>query len=79
MTDTPTPGDIDPEDEWDDSDPIEDKVGILERIVEELRSGPDERRAARRAEVDRLLDKLLAARDELVARIDRIVDALEAL
>jgi hypothetical protein len=52
-------GDTDPEDAWDDGDPFEDKVAILERLVGVLRvRRTDERHDARRADALRLVDKL---------------------
>ena len=55
-----------------DGDPLEVKVGVLERTVADLRVRLDERREARRLEVDALLAELDAARDDLVDRIEML-------
>jgi hypothetical protein len=53
-------GDFDPEDEWDDSDPLEVKLRILAKIVESIRDTEQslERKQARKENALRLLAKL---------------------
>lgn len=51
-------GDDDAEDAWDDDDPVEAKMAILERVVAQLRTVWDDRGEARRVDALRLLSKL---------------------
>ena len=70
-------GDADPEDAWDDGDPIGAKLDILERVVAELQAGRD-RHEARRLDALRLVDK--TPREGLNGlRLDAIREALEAV
>ena len=66
-------GDKDVLDVWDDVDVFEVKLRILERIVVELQAVPNENR---RLEALRLLLKLLRAREDLHARLERLREAL---
>lgn len=71
--------DFDPEDAWDDDDPIEDKMHILERVVTSLRSQGDEGRfEGRRTDALRLVGKLERIR-LADPRLQRIRHELEAL
>jgi hypothetical protein len=71
-------GDKDPEDAWDDGDPPDTKLAILERIVADLRARRDDaRHDARRDDALRLVIKL---RRQLYGdRLEEVSDALEAL
>jgi hypothetical protein len=53
--------DDDPEDAWDDDDPFEEKVTVLERVITALRlARGDRRHDLRRADALRLIAKLEA-------------------
>jgi hypothetical protein len=67
-------GDFDPEDAWDDGDPDDDKLDILERVVDDLRQRRDGRFESRRRDALRLVAKL--ARSERAERIRRALEAL---
>jgi hypothetical protein len=73
-------GDKDPEDVWDDGDPVEARLAILERVVGELaaRADPVDRHEARRLDALRLVDKLIAVNVPR-GRLDHIRYALERL
>lgn len=52
-------GDFDPEDVWDDSDPIRERLALLARIYESIESEPSAMRSfSRKGEFVRLLRKL---------------------
>lgn len=52
-------GDSDPEDVWDDGDPVPARVFLLARIVTAIEADPDlDRQVRRRIEVVRLLRKV---------------------
>jgi len=69
-------GDADPEDAWDDSDSVELKVRVLERVIESLRNSKDDARFEfRRNDALRLVNKLLSQQ----ARIADLRDELEDL
>lgn len=52
-------GDADPEDTWDDVDPVPVRLALLARIVTSVEQDPDsDRRDRRRTEVVRLLRKV---------------------
>ena len=71
-------GDVDPEDAWDDGDPLDDKLFVLDRVVASLRAHRDERFAFRRGDALRLVAKL--ERDEVDhPRLAELRDALENL
>lgn len=73
--------DFDPEDVYDATDPISDRLEVLERIVEHLRDNRDERFEGRRDDLRRLLDNL--EREDLsrreARRLRRIRDDEEEL
>lgn len=69
-------GDFDPEDAWDDDDPLEHKLDVLERVVTAFRvlgQVPPERRR----DALRLLVKVERIREDTAARIDAIRRGLE--
>jgi hypothetical protein len=78
MSDEPVLGDIDPEDAWDDGDPIDDKIVILDRVLAQLRQRSDDRHEARRANALRLLGKLQQVRSD-DPRLAELRERLEAL
>jgi hypothetical protein len=51
-------GDSDPEDWWDDGDSVDEKLHVLEKLVESLRREQDERYDLRRFEGLRLAEKV---------------------
>jgi len=67
-------GDKDPEDAWDDGDPYDDRLRILERVVVELRARRDSRHHPRRLDALRLVDKLSRTRTD--PRLDAVREAL---
>jgi hypothetical protein len=71
-------GDKDPLDVWDESDPLERKIEILERVVDYLR-GLDRVPNGERDEALRLVLGLRRARAGILARIEQIQTALEEL
>lgn len=76
MTDTFR--DDDPEDGWDDGDPVKDQLFILELVVETLRNTRDDpRHDRRRDDALRLLGKLAGKADD-PQRIASLRAALEA-
>jgi hypothetical protein len=40
-------GDFDPEDAWDDTDPVERKIAMLDKIAHSISGDPDETRQKR--------------------------------
>jgi hypothetical protein len=50
--------DYDPEDSYDATDPIEDRLDVLERVVDNLRDHRDDRFVARLVDLRRLVDNL---------------------
>jgi hypothetical protein len=70
-------GDFDPEDAWDDTDPVERKIAMLDKIAHSINGDPDEtRRSARHVNAERLLVKLRVVNEELATHLDRIEEAL---
>ena len=51
-------GDKDPEDAWDDGDPLPVRLRLLARIIEHIAANEDVRAAARRRGVARLAQKI---------------------
>jgi hypothetical protein len=73
-------GDADPEDAWDDGDPVDAKVKLLERVVRSLRAEADAERARRRrADALRLLGKLEIKFDDVDHRIESLHDELSRI
>jgi len=73
-------GDKDPEDAWDDVDPLETKLRVLLRVAVALRdSERDDRFDARRVDAIRLLGKLDDTVIDHVQQLRQIRDILEAL
>jgi hypothetical protein len=72
-------GDVDPEDEWGDTDPFRVRLEILERILESLQERRDERFQARLVDALRLIGAMVREHQEDTVRLERIQKALEAL
>jgi len=72
-------GDVDPEDEWDDTDPFRLRLEILERIIENIRERRDDRFKVRLGMALDLLRAMIREHHEDRERLDRIEDALEEL
>ena len=71
-------GDVDPEDAWDDGDLFEEKLDILDRVVDALRATRDDpRHDTRRADALRLVVKLIVTGREPL-HLAELRDALEA-
>jgi hypothetical protein len=70
-------GDADPEDAWDDTDSVDVRLRLLERIVASIEDHADTRQRARAVDGLRLVAKLRghghdAALDVFVARLEGI-------
>ena len=71
--------DKDPEDSWDDGDPVAVKLAILEQVIAHVRSNWDTRFEARRADALRLVDKLKQQQQQEGSRLETIKVKLEEL
>jgi hypothetical protein len=73
--------DYDPEDAWDDGDPLDAKLDVLERIISDLRDSDDGRLEARRTDALRLVRKLEDSRPQRAEsrRLKAIREELESL
>lgn len=72
-------GDFEPEDAYDESDPIELKIAVLERVAESLRApaaAADARTDTRRGDALRLVVNLERQSLHLGARVNALRDAL---
>ena len=70
-------GDADPEDAWDDGDPLPERLAILERVVEAIAAeGDTPRRLTRIADALRLVAKVANELGDLGFRLDQIETAL---
>ena len=72
-------GDFDPEDEYDEVDPFNVRLEILERILESLQEHRDERFQARLADALKLIGAMVREHQDDTVRLERIRAALEAL
>ena len=72
-------GDVDPEDEFDESDPFSVRLEILERILESLQDQRDERFKVRLEAALRVIGRMVREHQEDTVRLERIKAALEAL
>ena len=73
--------DYDPEDSYDATDPINDRIDVLERVIDSLRDNRDDRFDGRRRDLLRVLDNL--DREDLnrrqARRAQRLREDAEAL
>lgn len=74
-------GDFDPEDAWDDSDPIEEKLRLLSKILVSIRDAESnqERKQVRIQNVRRLLEKVRTRVLEIDVDLDQISEAVGGL
>ena len=73
-------GDSDPEDAWDDGDPVRVRLAILERILDHLREHEeDERRAVRKGIALGLIVGMVHELQEDTKRLKRIRAAFDKL
>ena len=77
--DSPEFRDVEPEDEWDDTDAFRVRLEILERIVDAIREQRDDRFRVRLAIALSLVGSMVDEHREDMDRLDRIKARLDEL